>query len=172
MEGSYADQPREREAMIGNYLEILEESLQKKLAVLEEISDYNEKQEQLLKQENVSLEDLDVNMEQKGDLVKKLSELDEGFETLYDRIKEQLLANRETYKEQIRRLQELISKVTEKSVSIRAQEARNKALIEKRFVKERSQIRQGRQSLKAAYSYYKNMSNSGEVQSRFLDQKK
>ena len=35
--------------MTGNYLEILEESLRKKSAVLDEIMKYNDAQEQLLK---------------------------------------------------------------------------------------------------------------------------
>lgn len=158
--------------MIKNYLAILEESLHKKLAVLDEIIEYNNKQEQLLKQEKVSLEELDANMDQKDELIKKLSKLDEGFERLYERIKEQLLADKDNYKGQIGSIQNLISQVTEKSVSIQAQEARNKALIEERFASERSQIRQGRQASKAAYRYYKSMSNRSVMPPQFLDQKK
>ena len=51
--------------MTGNYLEILEESLRKKSAVLDEIMKYNDAQEQLLKEKNFSLEELDANMDQK-----------------------------------------------------------------------------------------------------------
>ena len=131
-----------------NYLNILEESLQKKLKVLEEIALYNQGQEELLKKEKVSLEELDENMNQKEELIQKVTALDEGFETLYERIKEQILTHKDDYKEQIRKLQQLISQVTEKSVSIQAQEARNKKLIEDYFKKERSQLRQNRQSSK------------------------
>ena len=45
-----------------NYLDILEESLQKKLKVLEEITVYNQEQEHLIKKEGVSPEELDENM--------------------------------------------------------------------------------------------------------------
>ena len=139
--------------MMDNYLGILEESLQKKLKVLEEIAVYNKEQEQLLRKESVSLEELDENMSHKDELIQKVTALDEGFETLYERIKEQILTHKDDYKEQIRKLQQLISQVTEKSVSIQAQEARNKKLIEDYFKKERSQLRQNRQSYKAAYNY-------------------
>ena len=108
--------------MIENYLGILEESLEKKVLVLDEIEDYTAKQERLLKQEKVSMEELDANMEQKDGLIQKLTALDDGFETLYERVKEQLSTNKDAYKNQIKRIQELITKVTEKSVSIQAKE--------------------------------------------------
>ena len=149
--------------MIENYLGILEESLQKKLLVLNEIIEYNNKQEKLLKQENVSLDELDDNMNQKDVLIQKLLKLDEGFEVLYERIREQLINNKEKYKEQIKRLQNMISEVTEKSVSIQAQETRNKKMIEDYFRKGKQQLRQGRQASKAAYDYYKNMNNTNVV---------
>lgn len=155
-----------------NYLNILEESLQKKLKVLEEIALYNQGQEELLKKEKVSLEELDENMNQKEELIQKVTALDEGFETLYERIKEQILTHKDDYKEQIRKLQQLISQVTEKSVSIQAQEARNKKLIEDYFKKERSQLRQNRQSSKAAYDYYKSVNNANVVMPQMMDQKK
>ncbi len=158
--------------MIENYLEILESSLEKKIIVLNEIENYNNEQEQLLKQEKVSMEEVDTNMEKKDELIQKLTELDEGFETLYERIREQLLTNKDAYKEQIKRIQGLISQVTDKSVSIQAQESRNKKLIEDYFIKERNQIRQGRKASKSVYSYYKSMSNVDDTSLSILDQKK
>ena len=92
--------------MIESYLDILEESLRKKSVVLDEIIEYNNAQECLLKQEKISLEDLDENMNQKDILVQRVTELDEGFETLFERIREQLQANRDLYREQIGRLQD------------------------------------------------------------------
>lgn len=158
--------------MIDNYLGILEDSLRKKMAVLDEINVYNNAQEELLKQKNISMDDLDKNMDQKDMLIQKLAQLDEGFEALYEKIKEQLSTDRDFYKDQIKTLQELIVSVTEKSVSIQAQEARNKKLIEDFFSKERGQLHQGRKASRAAYGYYKSMSNSNVVPSQFMDQKK
>ena len=153
-----------------NYLEILTDSLKKKSKVLDEIMQYNSDQENLLRQESISLEELDANMELKDGLIQKLVQLDDGFETLYERIKEKLLTQKYQYKAQIGQMQELISQITEKSVSIQAQEARNKGMIENYFARERGQLRQSRQVSKAAYGYYKSMSNG--VSSQLLDQKK
>ena len=153
-----------------NYLEILTDSLKKKSKVLDEIMRYNSDQENLLRQVSISLEELDANMELKDGLIQKLVQLDDGFETLYERIKEKLLTQKDQYKAQIGQMQELISEITEKSVSIQAQEARNKGMIENYFARERGQLRQSRQVSKAAYGYYKSMSNG--VSSQLLDQKK
>ena len=153
-----------------NYLEILTDSLKKKSKVLDEIMLYYSDQENLLRQESISLEELDANMELKDGLIQKLVQLDDGFETLYERIKEKLLTQKDQYKAQIGQMQELISEITEKSVSIQAQEARNKGMIENYFARERGQLRQSRQVSKAAYGYYKSMSNG--VSSQLLDQKK
>ena len=156
--------------MLFRSLEILTDSLKKKSKVLDEIMQYNSDQENLLRQESISLEELDANMELKDGLIQKLVQLDDGFETLYERIKEQLLTQKDQYKAQIGQMQELISGITEKSVSIQAQEARNKGMIENYFARERGQLRQSRQVSKAAYGYYKSMSNG--VSSQLLDQKK
>ena len=83
------------------------------------------------------MDELDANMSLKDGLIQKLLKLDEGFEMLYERIREQLLGNKDAYKSQIKSLQQLISQVTEKSVSIQAQEARNKKLIETYFAREK-----------------------------------
>ncbi len=155
-----------------NYLNILEESLQKKLKVLEEIALYNQGQEELLKKEKVSLEELDENMNQKEELIQKVTALDEGFETLYERIKEQILTHKDDYKEQIRKLQQLISQVTEKSVSIQAQEARNKVLAERFFASRKQELQKGKKSSRAALDYYLSMSQSQVVPPQFMDKKK
>lgn len=158
--------------MIENYLTILEDSLKQKIAILDEITKLNTEQEALLKQEDLSLEEFDDCVNKKDVLIQKLGELDEGFDSLYEKIREQLLANKEAYKTQITRIQQLISQVTEKSVSIQAQEARNKKAVEDYFAKERQQLREGRQNSKAAYDYYKNMNNTNVVPPHFMDQKK
>lgn len=158
--------------MIKNYLQILEDSLVKKSEVLDRIIAYNKEQEELLKKEDVSLEELDGNMAKKDEFIQSLLQLDEGFENLYEKIREQLLENKTLYAQQIRRLQELVSGVTDKSVTIKAQEARNKQLVENYFAREKKQLRLGRQTSKAAYDYYKSMNNVNVVPPQIMDQKK
>lgn len=155
-----------------NYLKILEESLQKKLKLLDKIQAYNEAQHQIFSSENVELDKFDAYIEEKGKLIEQVTHLDDGFETLYANVAQELKDNKARYAEQIKVLQELVKQVTEKSVSVQAQEARNKALIEAYFAKEKNQIRQGRQSSKVAYGYYKSMSNASYVEPQYYDNKK
>lgn len=142
-----------------NQLVILEESLEEKIRVLREIEQYNQQQEATFTAETVDMSGFDDAVEEKGRLIEKLTTLDEGFETLYEKLAVQLQANRGQYAEQIRRLQGLISQVTELSTKVQAQEARNKSLIEQYFARERTSIGQRRKSSAAAYNFYKSMSS-------------
>lgn len=158
--------------MINNYLDILEESLHKKIDVLDRIAEYNAGQTEIFSAEQAQLDDFDRYAEEKERLIQELNRLDEGFETLFANIKEELTSNKEQYAEQIGRLQQLITVLTEKSVGVQAQEARNKELVEAYFRKAREEIRTGRKTSKAAYDYYKSMKGSGYVPPQFLDSKK
>lgn len=153
-------------------LHILSESLDKKIEVLQRIQEYNLDQEQSFQAGRVSLEDFDEAVEQKGKLIEEINKLDEGFELLYAGLSRELEGNREKYAGQIRTLQEKIRRVTEMSMTIQAQEQRNRKLVEDFFAKERAGIREGRKASKAAYGYYKNMSAAGQGQSQFYDSKK
>ena len=155
-----------------NYLSVLEDSLKKKLQILDELTTYTMEQQELLKAEELDYEAFDQLVEKKDPLVQMIMELDQGFETVYDRIKEQLIGHKERYVVQIRTLQDLISELTDKSVKLQAMEQRNKTAVEQQFRKSREKIRQGRQNKQAALNYYKNMNNSNYVPPQFLDDKK
>lgn len=158
--------------MTQNYLTLLEESLQNKLQVMDEIQQYNLRQQEIFQSEEVDMDRFDEYVEEKGKLIEKLSSLDNGFERLYAKVAKELTDNRDKYKDQINRLKELVTKVTETSVSIQAQEARNKKLIEDFFQRCRESIRNDRKTSKAAYDYYKNMSKNSVVLPQFMDKKK
>lgn len=158
--------------MISNYLTILEESLQKKILVLTKIKEKSDEQEQILKDPDFLMEQLDTNMEEKAVLVDELKTLDDGFESLFEQVKEELAIHKDEYAAQIRKLQESIKKITELSVSIQAKEVRNKTAIEQKFKEEREKLKQRHGTNKAAYDYYKNMNKINFVDAQFLDHKK
>ena len=121
--------------------------------------------------ENPDMDEFDRIFDEKDVLLDKLESLDEGFEELYKRVSEQLKANRSQYATQIKSLQEKISRITELSASIQAQEARNKKMIDEYFAKERQGIKQNRVSSKAAFDYYRNMSGMNIQSSGMWDSK-
>ena len=155
-----------------NYLNILAESLEKKIEVLSKISVYNEKQKEIFQSEQIDMSLFDQYVDEKGQLIAEISKLDEGFQTLYNHVALQLQNDKEKFVEQIQKIQASISEVTELSIAIQTQEARNKKLIEDFFVKERTEMNQNRKSSKAALDYYRKMNKSEFVAPQFIDNKK
>ena len=158
--------------MTNQYLTILIESLQKKLKVLDEIQAYNEKQYRMFRDNQVSLDEFDGYVEEKGRLIESLSKLDEGFEMIYEKIAGELLDNKDKYSSQIKILQQLIREITDKSVTVQAQESRNKSAVEQYFRREKQEVGSKKRSSAAAMNYYKNMSNTNVVPPQFMDKKK
>lgn len=154
-----------------NYLNILEQSLKKKLGVLNQIRVKNEQQRVLLSDPELTPEDFEENINSKAALVDELNLLDEGFEEIYARIREQLDAGKEKYHEQIKRLQELIRQVTAEGSSIQAEEQRNYKLAQSKFESIKKQVREVKASHKAVSQYYRNMTKTNYVDAQFLDNK-
>lgn len=156
---------------IKNYLSIMQEGLEKKITILKSISEMNGKQKTILEDEKMQLEDFEATLEDKGKLVEALIALDNGFEAVYDRVKDGLVANRTAYSMQIKRMQELISEVTDLSVKVQSEEARNKELVQKRFQRLRQNITETRKNSKAVSNYYRSMSRL-DSSPQFMDSKK
>lgn len=152
-------------------LQILKDSLVKKKDILLTIEEENKNQENALKATPVSFDDFEAIVDKKSVLIDELNKLDQGFESVYDRIKDSLLANKEKFKGQIEDFKALISEITDLSVSIQAQEARNKSLVEKFFSKSRENIQSERIRAKSSYDFMNRMSGQG-VAPRFMDTKK
>ena len=140
-------------------LSILQESLTAKRRVLLEIQEYNKKQEAVFTSEEVDISLFDEAIEEKGRLIDRLTQLDDGFDALYQKLAHEIENNRERYADQIRAIQQQIQEITDLGISIQAQEARNKSLVESFFSRERRSIRTSLQNSAKAYSFYKSMSS-------------
>lgn len=154
-----------------NYLLILEESLNKKIVFLDELSNLTNFQKDIVSAEEFDDEAFSKNLEQKDAIIKELEKLDRGFQILYDNIKAQIENNREVYASEIKRLQELIKQVLDKSTSLQVMESRNKDLVKSRFASLKKEVRQLKKSRELAASYYKTMNNISS-EPYFLDKKK
>lgn len=159
--------------MTDNYIRIMIESLEKKIGKLDEIMEKNKEQAELLKEEVFSVEQFDRNVEEKAVLIQQLEMLDVGFDRMYGHVKEELTSEtgKLTYKNEIKKMQQLISELTEKSVSIQAQESRNKQMVETVFKSEREKIKSVKLGSKAAIDYYRSMNHTNFVSPQFVDKK-
>ena len=72
--------------MIQNYLTVLEESLQKKIEILQQIEQKSLEQSKAFSEGTMSLPALDTIMDEKNELIGRMTKLDEGFESLYEKI--------------------------------------------------------------------------------------
>lgn len=157
--------------MSEQYVDIMLQSLKKKEQVLKEIIDQNQRQREILEDINGSAEDFDATVEAKAKLIEQLEQLDSGFQKLFDRMKEELEGNKETYAAQIQEMKQYIRSVTDKSIEIQTQEARNKDLMTSKFTNVKKQVKTMRKSSAAVNEYYKTMSKLNYVDPQFMDGK-
>ena len=71
--------------------QILLQSLEKKTKLLDDMIRQNGVQEELLKEEDLDMDAFDEAINQQGFYIEELDKLDQGFETVYDRVREELL---------------------------------------------------------------------------------
>lgn len=157
--------------MSRDYLSILEESLNKKVKILDEIIRLNATQLESVSGEEIDDELFNQTIEEKDKYIKEIEELDKGFETIYEHIKDELAVNRAKYSNEISQLKEMIAKITEKSMEVQLSEKRNEQAVYKKMSEERQKIHQSRTSNKVAADYYKSMNKMSIVDPQFVDKK-
>ena len=158
--------------MVASSLDLLEESLVKKIAVLDKIEEQTQRQKEVLQDpEKVDEAAFDETVNAKSELIDQILLLDEGFQSLFDKVKAEVEGNKDRYADQIKKMQDLIQEITGRSASIEANERRNRALAEKYFSTAREKMHQSRSSSSAAFNYYQTMNNFKNIPPQFMDKK-
>lgn len=152
--------------------QILLQSLEKKNQLLDRMIRQNGVQEEILKQDEFDMDAFDEAIDLQSSYVEQLEILDRGFETVYDRVREELIENKESYREEITRMKEQIQQITDKIVTLNAGNMRNKMLAENQFKRKRQSIGAGASKNKVAKNYYNSMNNLNYVSPQFYDNKK
>lgn len=158
--------------MTEGYLQIMIESLEKKTAVLEQIMELNTRQAQISAHQPMDMEAYDAAMEEKGKLIDEINKLDDGFNSTYELVKDEVAANPQKYRNKVLEMQELIRVAVEKGVTIEAQEKRNKSAMEVALRMKRTELKQSKVSNSVALKYYKSMSKINYVDPQLMDKKK
>lgn len=158
--------------MMDTYLDMLQDSLKKKLEILNGIMNYQLEEAEMLKGESMDMEAFDKSISDKVALAEKIDSLDDGFEQVYDRIRKEMIEHKEKYAVQIRAMQDMIAEISEKNVLIQAEENRIKLEVDNFAKRESAALRQRRDNGKAARSYYNSMKKLNYVDSQFMDKKK
>lgn len=153
-------------------LDMLEDNLSKKLGIMLKIQEENARQSKLLLNAgSVDSDAFDKSLDIKGDYIDELNAIDDSSQTLFERVKAEVGDHKDQYKDQIIRMQKLISDITAAGASIETQERNNKSLAEKYFSSEREKMNLGKKNSIAAFNYYQTMSKSKDIPPQFMDQK-
>lgn len=154
------------------YLELLIQSLKKKLLLLNQIIVLNQQQREMLSDENLDPDKLDVNVREKDELISQVTQLDDGFDEVYAHIADLMKKNHSDYEEELDRMRELIRQIMAKDASIRTDEQRNYELAQKKFARVKKQIREVKTSQKMVNRYYQNMMQQRQADIQYMDNKK
>lgn len=158
--------------MTQSYLQIMIECLEKKLEVLDKVSELDKKQLKIALAQPMDLEAFDQTMDEKGELIEELNKLDEGFSETYERVRDEVQAEPEKYRDVVKRLQDLVREAVDKGVSIEAQEKRNKAAMEAAIGMKRREINEKKVTASVASRYYKITSRINNIDPQLMDKKK
>ena len=154
------------------YMSMLIDSQEKKLALLEKAIELDKEQEEIITGDEPDMGALNANINAKGALIDELDRLDDGFESLYAKVREDFIQNKDAHKEEIRTLQGLIRQITEKIAQIEAMEARSKIIFENYMKQRRNSFKDNKNAVKAANTYAVNMRKMNKIDSMFVDNKK
>ncbi len=159
-----------------NYIDIMTDSLRKKEAVLNKLIEKCDAQAKVIADNDYGSIDWDhfnVLIAEKETLIDRLNELDDGFEALYDRVGDEIKRNKERYADRIKEIQELIKTVTDKGVTIRAKEERNRVNLERVLMPIKKELKTSKRSMSVINKYYNTMNGAGQPNvSGWVDKKK
>ena len=151
---------------------MMEESLRQKIQVLQDIVKENQAQKAILENtEKFDEEGFDETISRKGELIKQVEKLNDGFQTLFDRVKDEIEDNKDKHRDKIKTYQELIRNITDLSTEIEIGEKRNRILADVHFKSSKERINQNRRSSTAALDYYLTMNKSNITPPQFYDSK-
>lgn len=161
------------EAQLNRYLTILEDSLEKKSKALDALSEMCAKQEEAICGEKLDVDTYNEVTEFKERIIADLNQLDDGFTALFDRVFPSVKSEPKKYADHIRRTQDLISEISEKTILIEAAERRLQARLDRLAANGRPDTSTPHVAPgTAAGRYNATMKGAGAVSSIFVDNKR
>lgn len=142
------------------YVTVMIDSLKNKNTLLEFLLSRTKSQEELIKgkkYDEINWKQFDVIIEEKDNAISRVESLDDGFQQLFDKMKEEIDQNRSLYASQIREMQDMIRSLTDLGMSIQALEERNRQEIERIMMSSKKEIKGAKKKLKVSGAYIASM---------------
>lgn len=156
----------------GTYVNIMKESLVRKKNYLQEILELTNKQGELAIAQEFDDKAFGDIVDKKDVLISNVNEIDKGFTAVYDRVRKEIIQDKDLYKDELKAIQDTIRQCVDLGVSIESAEHRNKSALETAFAKSFRGVKQLKQSKQVVNKYYKSMSNGMVNDSILYDRKK
>ncbi len=155
------------------YVNMMVDVLKRKERILTDLLKMTREQEELLKQEEMDQEHFHEILDEKGELIEELNEIDEGFDALFQKVEQEIRTHREQYRDHIAEMQKRIGVVSELGIQIQALESQNSEHLKVYLAAQRKRIREFHVNQKTASNYYQNMANTHRnEQSYYFNEKK
>lgn len=154
------------------YIHLMVDTLTKKVDILNCLINLTEQQSKVIADANFNDDEFLQIITLKDNQIRALMDIDSGFESLYQSVKEILSKERNEYVSQITIMQDLIRKITDLSMQLQAMEKRNKSKIDVIFAEKRRSLKNSRLNNQTVVNYYKAMNSQYDNQSFFYDKKK
>lgn len=154
-----------------NYLAILVDALEKKKDALQNILRITQEQAELAKADTYQEAAMEKTLNAKEIELSRVNTLDEGFQSVFDRVRSEVKRNQELYKDEIARLQELIRQCTELGNEIMVLEERNRNRFSTLFAKSKKDYSVSRTKANVAQNYLRTMNNTKILDAYFVDKK-
>ncbi len=156
----------------GTYVNIMKESLVRKRGYLQEILELTNRQGELATASELDGDAFGTIVDRKEILIANVNEIDKGFTAVYDRVRKEIIQDKELYKDELKAIQESIRQCVDLGMAIESAEHRNKSALETAFAKSFRGVKQLKQSTQVVNKYYKSMSNGMVNDSILYDRKK
>ena len=150
----------------------MKESLVRKKNYLQVILELTNKQGELAVASELDEEAFSSIVDRKDVLISNVNEIDKGFTAVYDRVRKEIIQDKDLYKEDLKAIQDSIRQCVDLGMAIESAELRNKSALETAFAKSFRGVKQLKQSKQVANKYYKSMSNGMVNDSILYDRKK
>lgn len=157
--------------MLKQYLTMLDQSLDQKKQMLDQMIEMTATQKASLDKDPVDWTDFDNLVEKKAEMIERLDRMDDGFESVYERIREELLKDKDQHKDFVISIQKKIQAVSDASAALMAAERRNKEMVETKMSDERKKLQQSKTTSKVASNYYRNMNKVNLIDPQLMDKK-
>lgn len=141
------------------YVDMLIDVLNKQVKTLEEVLEITKRQGMIASAEEFDTDGFDDTLSRKDACIMRLNELDNGFVSVYERVKRQVSEKPDQYKEKIKEMQELIRTCTDLGNEIQTLENRNREKLIKCFSGKKKEYNAKQAAATVAGKYNTTMKN-------------